>query len=611
MTLRRGGTPLMGRGSGIPTLEASNQAQIEDLVQRNRTLEHTNKKLSEQLAQEHSRSKDAIFQLQTQWNINQIKWKETCENLLGSYRIVHKRIEVELEKERVNTLKEMKITREEKLLRLQRDFKISLFQMKEEELERKVQDVEDEKMRLMEENGLVVQKMQEKCADCLIKLRDTQALLTRNEKEMEEKETKFNKLVEDRANLEAASESIKSKLERTKLQLDGAQTRNSELERLNDELKRINAELTRQLDKWQSLETKEGEAAEAERKQRIALEIELREIKEISEKKVEKATADLEKAKGRVEKIRITVREWEEAYENAHADAENAEKRLAKAQKRIEKLQSELEAERSKVRPPSPQNRKASTPPQDEDIPQEDEPVEIEPASPPPRKAKPSSVKPPYKQITETIIQESKSNESQERIRSRTARKSTGGKPPKKPSPPSPTVLQDSDIEEIPDPSAKKKGKAKAAETDEDLFRVAAVPREKGKRKAPSDDDDNIQVVEQPKRQKTRRAGSEMKETVRTRTKPAASKQPAKVNEEKDNDDSEGTADVTQKNAKKRKINIFPTGNDAIQFSFATISSLNDDRLNIPTTLSPVKEDELVPNRSTASIIKPYSAARR
>lgn len=121
----------------------------------------------------------------------------------------------------------------------------------------------------------------------------------------------MNKLVEGQANLEASSESFKSKLERTKLQLDGSQTKNSELERLNDDLKRTNTELTRQLGKWQSLETKEGEAAETERKQRIALEMELREIKETSEKKLEQAAADLEKAKARVEKMKTIVQQWE------------------------------------------------------------------------------------------------------------------------------------------------------------------------------------------------------------------------------------------------------------------------------------------------------------
>ena len=44
---------------------------------------------------------------------------------------------------------------------------------------------------------------------------------------------------------------------------------------------------------------------------------------------------------------------------------------------------------------------------------------------------------------------------------------------------------------------------------------------------------------------------------------------------------------------------------------FMLDTQLNDDRLNIPTTLSPVKEDELVPNRSTASAIHSFSGRRR
>lgn len=205
-----------------------------------------------------------------------------------------------------------------------------------------------------------------------------------------------------------------------------------------------------------------------------------------------------------------------------------------------------------------------------------------------------------------------------------------------KPSPSAPEDL-DSDIEEISNPGRKEKGKAKAIEPD---YGRTAAARNKGKRKATSDDDDDdIQVVEQPKRQKTTRAGSEVKETgttTRTRAKPsgrAASKQPAAVvtmgSEEKDDDS--GGVDVAHKNAKKRKINIFPTGNGAIQFSFGMSNvcfffrnnlylffrfaelceQLNDDRLNIPTTLSPVKEDELVPSRSIASTMKPYSGSRR
>jgi hypothetical protein len=55
----------------------------------------------------------------------------------------------------------------------------------------------------------------------------------------------------------------------------------------------------------------------------------------------------------------------------------------------------------------------------------------------------------------------------------------------------------------------------------------------------------------------------------------ATSKQPisaAKASEEKD--DNGGGADVTLKNPKKRKINIFPTGNDGIQFTFGGMSNV-------------------------------------
>lgn len=160
--------------------------------------------------------------------------------------------------------------------------------------------------------------------------------------------------------------------------------------------------------------------------------------------------------------------------------------------------------------------------------------------------------------MTQAVPLKLTSVESQKHHLSRTARKSTGGKPPKKSS------ADDSEIEEILDPNTRKgKGKAKATESDEDHVQQRE-PRKNGKRNATSDDEEDAQVVESPpkkQRTKTGRAGSE---GTRTRTKPssrATSKQPSK-----EKDDS--GADVAQKNPKKRKINIFPTGNDVIQFSF-------------------------------------------
>jgi len=185
MSLRRGGTPLIG---AVPSLEASNQAQIEDLVQRNRTLEHTNKKLVEEVAREQIRAKDAVLDITHKWEANLALWKEGCEDILASYRIVQKQLEVEVEKERSATIKEMTITREEKLQRLQRDYKITLFQLKEEELERKIEEIEEEKTSLVEEFDSALRQEKERSVDLSLKLREARESLARSIKEKEEKE---------------------------------------------------------------------------------------------------------------------------------------------------------------------------------------------------------------------------------------------------------------------------------------------------------------------------------------------------------------------------------------------------------------------------------------
>ena len=183
MTFRRGVTP-----TGVPSLEASNQSQIEDLVIRNRTLEHTNHKLNVQLAEEINRSKAFMKDIQGKHEVNQRQWKEGCQDILASYRIIQKRLEVEVERERTANLKEMEATRHEKLQRLQRDYKIKLFQMQEEELEIRMEEVEYEKSILEENYGIFVEKLKEKCAEYAVGLKDAREALARSEEERKEKE---------------------------------------------------------------------------------------------------------------------------------------------------------------------------------------------------------------------------------------------------------------------------------------------------------------------------------------------------------------------------------------------------------------------------------------
>jgi len=87
-------------------------------------------------------------------------------------------------------------------------------------------------------------------------------------------------------------------------------TRNTQLQHDNDDLKRTNADITRQLEKWQSLDTKEGAEAENERRKRVALEQELRALKEEFAKREQKLTEQLEREKKRVEKMKATTSSW-------------------------------------------------------------------------------------------------------------------------------------------------------------------------------------------------------------------------------------------------------------------------------------------------------------
>lgn len=117
--------------------------------------------------------------------------------------------------------------------------------------------------------------------------------------------------MEKHSNLQAAGGTLDSKLQRAELQLRGAQTKISDFERLNDELRRSNADLTHQLERWQNLDTKGGEAAEKEHQKRVALEFELQELKETHESHLEEHTNLVEKLKNRYEKIKEKAATYE------------------------------------------------------------------------------------------------------------------------------------------------------------------------------------------------------------------------------------------------------------------------------------------------------------
>lgn len=161
----------LGYSDAPPSLETANQAQIDDLVQRNRTLEYTNTKLSEKLAVETNRSKEAVQAIQTRWHEQDKLTREECEDFLAYYRFVQLRTVSALETERLNVLAEQKALREEKLLRLQRDFRVAMFYSKERESEEKVLELEEENERMVMERKELASSLRNKLAEVIAQLR--------------------------------------------------------------------------------------------------------------------------------------------------------------------------------------------------------------------------------------------------------------------------------------------------------------------------------------------------------------------------------------------------------------------------------------------------------
>ena len=124
---------------------------------------------------------------------------------------------------------------------------------------------------------------------------------------------KHAQTLQEVATLRTTVESTASQLERTSLQLEGAQTTAAEHARVNEDLKRTNADLRRQLDKWQTLETKGVAEVDAQRRRRIELEVQSKTLESRvsdAENRESEISAALEKEKQRVEKLRARLAEW-------------------------------------------------------------------------------------------------------------------------------------------------------------------------------------------------------------------------------------------------------------------------------------------------------------
>ncbi|KAI0694609.1 hypothetical protein BC835DRAFT_999904 [Cytidiella melzeri] len=155
---------------------------------------------------------------------------------------------------------------------------------------------------------------------------------------------------------------------------------------------------------------------------------------------------------------------------------------------------------------------------------------------------------------------------------------------------------EDSEIEEVEQPVAKKSKKASAPESSQ----AKAAPKKARKRRSPTPDvefvDERSEPVPRPGKRKAAVVDIEDDEPTQKKAKKASMKDKAAPKAKK----APPKEPVHKK--KKRKINIgniFPSA-QASTFDWGTLPQ-GDGSLNIPTQLSPVKEALLAPSRAGGS----------
>ena len=81
------------------------------------------------------------------------------------------------------------------------------------------------------------------------------------------------------------------------LQLDGTKASLTELQQKYSELERSNADLVRQLEKWRSIENREGAELDTLRKEKIELEVEVDQLQQAAEAREARFNAKVQKYK--------------------------------------------------------------------------------------------------------------------------------------------------------------------------------------------------------------------------------------------------------------------------------------------------------------------------
>jgi hypothetical protein len=169
---------------------ASQQAHVNELVQKTRTLDKTIKDFQEQIT--NSRA---------QWQAEHREWTDGCDSLMACHRIAHLRTNVRLVQERVALAHERHSIRKERIAVIQRDYNLILFKAREKELEIEADQLREELRNASDGNVALVAQLKNKLAECMRELKEKATLLRDAEKAREDAEVSLLMLSQPRSHI--------------------------------------------------------------------------------------------------------------------------------------------------------------------------------------------------------------------------------------------------------------------------------------------------------------------------------------------------------------------------------------------------------------------------
>ncbi|KAG1721972.1 hypothetical protein EDD22DRAFT_936145 [Suillus occidentalis] len=554
---KRAPTPVRKAAPFAPhdAMVASQQGHIENLVQKTRNLEHTIKKLNDELSLEQARAEDAVNDIKQQWRAEQKEWHAGCDALQACHRIAHLKTACALDDERFAVIKEREIARHERLARIQRDYEITMFQAREAELESQIEDLQADIGSRMAQTVYSLKSRDQQYQKTILDLRTRDATLSSElklksdeiiaaHKQREDVEDELRRLREAQADADATTITNLSKLSRITMQRDGLQARVTQLERELEDHKDNNAKLQRQLDNWQGLKKGDDVDLEVLRKKNAELEAQSREANAV----IQERDTELKKVKDRYTQLKDVLRDWKTQAEEQQDLRKQAVNEATDAKNAAEILEQEIS----------------------------DLKAQLTAALKTSAALKSNTASPPIPVASEEEPEQSRPKP----------------KPKPKPKPVKRSKPADSDVEVI-EPSAKSKGKQKASQeesADEPL--VAEKPKRTRAKKAAS--------APNEKAPKKRTLESEAKNQ-----KKAAESSQAKMSKFAAGADSAAEDDqdpVPKKKKRKLNVGIFPSTQQLPVFQW----DQGGIGLGIPTELSPVKDAprRLHPSSSGPSFAK-------